>query len=88
MRSVRSILPSVEKEYSFLTRPTSYSVTALEHSFEVPVGLTTALVRASGSGTTTVINLLLRLYQPCSGTIQVDAIPVEELRRASQAFSA
>jgi ABC-type multidrug transport system fused ATPase/permease subunit len=50
-------------------------------SFEIPVGLTTALVGASGSGKTTVINLLLRLYQPCSGTIRVDGIPMEELLR-------
>lgn len=50
-------------------------------SFEIPVGVTTALVGASGAGKTTIINLLLRLYQPSSGTISVDDMPMEEIRR-------
>ncbi len=50
-------------------------------SFEIPVGGTTALVGPSGAGKTTVINLLLRLYQPSSGTIWVDEMPMEEVRR-------
>jgi ABC-type multidrug transport system fused ATPase/permease subunit len=50
-------------------------------TFEIPTGVTTALVGASGAGKTTIINLLLRLYQPSSGTIWVDDIPMEQLRR-------
>ncbi len=50
-------------------------------TFEIPAGVTTALVGASGAGKTTVINLLLRLYQPSSGTIWVDDMPLEEVRR-------
>ena len=50
-------------------------------SFEIPAGVTTALVGASGAGKTTIINLLLRLYQPSSGTIWVDDMPLEEVRR-------
>jgi ABC-type multidrug transport system fused ATPase/permease subunit len=50
-------------------------------SFEIPVGVTTALVGTSGAGKTTVINLLLRLYQPSSGRIWVDDMPMEEVRR-------
>jgi ABC-type multidrug transport system fused ATPase/permease subunit len=38
-------------------------------------------VGASGAGKTTIINLLLRLYQPSSGTIWVDDVPLEEVRR-------
>ena len=51
-------------------------------TFEIPAGVTTALVGASGAGKTTIINLLLRLYQSSSGTIFVDDIPLEEVRRA------
>jgi ABC-type multidrug transport system fused ATPase/permease subunit len=55
---------------------------ALEHvSFEIPAGRTTALLGPSGAGKTTVINLLLRLYTPQSGTILVDGVPLSELRR-------
>ena len=50
-------------------------------SFEIPAGLTTALVGPSGAGKTTIINLLLRLYQPSSGTIWIDDLPMEEVRR-------
>jgi ABC-type multidrug transport system fused ATPase/permease subunit len=50
-------------------------------TFEIPAGVTTALVGASGAGKTTIINLLLRLYQPSSGRIWVDDMPLEEVRR-------
>ncbi len=63
-------------QYPGAIRPALNNVT-----FEIPAGKTTALVGASGAGKTTVINLLLRLYQPSSGTIWVDDVPLEELRR-------
>lgn len=50
-------------------------------SFEIPVGVTTALVGPSGAGKTTIINLLLRLYQPSAGTIWVDDMRMQEVRR-------
>ena len=50
-------------------------------SFEIPAGVTTALVGTSGAGKTTIVNLLLRLYQPSSGSIWVDEMPLEEVRR-------
>jgi ABC-type multidrug transport system fused ATPase/permease subunit len=51
-------------------------------SFEIPAGVTTALVGVSGAGKTTIVNLLLRLYQPSSGTIFVDDVPMEEILRS------
>lgn len=50
-------------------------------SFTIPAGKTTALVGASGSGKTTIVNLLLRLYQPSSGSILVDGRDLAALRR-------
>ncbi|WP_243848082.1 ABC transporter ATP-binding protein [Sphingomonas oligoaromativorans] len=52
-----------------------------EVSFEIPAGKTTALVGASGAGKTTIVNLLLRLYQPTEGRILVDGVPLDEIRR-------
>lgn len=51
-------------------------------SFDIPAGRTTALVGASGAGKTTLIHLLLRLYSPGAGTICVDGVPLQDLRRS------
>ncbi len=51
-------------------------------SFEIPAGCTTALIGPSGSGKTTIVNLLLRLYEPAEGEILADGMPLEALRRA------
>ncbi len=50
-------------------------------SFEIPAGRTTALVGASGAGKTTLIHLLLRLYAPGAGTIRIDGVPLQDLKR-------
>ncbi|WP_270934410.1 ABC transporter ATP-binding protein [Falsiroseomonas oryzae] len=51
-------------------------------SFSLPRGGLTTLVGPSGAGKTTVVNLLLRLYEPQAGTILVDGEPLHRLRRA------
>jgi ATP-binding cassette subfamily B protein len=55
-------------------------------TFEIPVGQRIALAGVTGGGKSTVINLLLRFYDPQHGRILVDGIDVrdmtqEELRR-------
>ncbi|XP_062894960.1 ABC-type oligopeptide transporter ABCB9-like, partial [Mobula hypostoma] len=47
-------------------------------SFEVRSGEVTALVGASAAGKTTCVSLLQRFYQPQSGQILLDGIPIEE----------
>lgn len=68
---------AVDFAYAGAGEPTLRAV-----SFDIPVGKTTALIGASGAGKTTVVNLLLRLYQPQAGSITVDGVPLDALRRS------
>ena len=51
--------------------------------FEVFPAETVALVGLSGTGKTTIINLLLRFYDPSSGKITIDSIDIREVKLSS-----
>ena len=48
-------------------------------SLKIAVGETVALVGRSGSGKSSLVNLLPRFYTPTAGQIYLDDIPIEEL---------
>ncbi len=48
--------------------------------FEIPAGSTVAFVGRTGSGKTSIANLISRLYDPSSGRIFIDDLPLNELR--------
>jgi ATP-binding cassette subfamily B protein/subfamily B ATP-binding cassette protein MsbA len=52
-------------------------------TFEVPPGETLAIVGATGSGKTTIISLLSRLYDVTEGRITVDGVDIRSLDKAS-----
>jgi subfamily B ATP-binding cassette protein MsbA len=52
-------------------------------SFSIPAGQTTALVGRSGSGKSTLMALLMRFYDPASGTILVDGRALTGLNLAA-----
>lgn len=52
-------------------------------SLTIRAGRTTALQGPSGSGKTTILNLLLRLYEPDSGRILVDGKDLSDITRQS-----
>jgi ATP-binding cassette subfamily B protein len=49
-------------------------------SFHIPAGKTCAIVGASGTGKSTVADLSLRFYDPDSGSILIDGLPLRSLR--------
>ena len=50
-----------------------------DFSLSIAAGQTTALVGTTGSGKTTVAKLLLRFYQPLSGSITLDGADIQSL---------
>lgn len=63
--------------FSFPTRPNNPIINGL--SLEIAPGSTTAIVGRSGSGKTTLATMLLRLYDPQSGSIRLDDVDLREL---------
>jgi ATP-binding cassette subfamily B protein len=52
-------------------------------SFSLPADTKTALVGESGEGKTTITSLMLRLYQPNAGTIEIDKQNISTVTQAS-----
>ena len=71
----RVVFENVGFSYPEADRPSLQGI-----SLEIPRGATIALVGESGSGKSTLARLLLRLFDPSSGRILVDGIPLPELR--------
>lgn len=63
--------------FHYPSRPTQAALT--EFTLDVRPGETVALVGPSGAGKSTVFQLLLRFYDPASGTIRLDGVPTREL---------
>lgn len=93
-RSDKSYPPSgsrtfsgLQKEIRFegvsLTYPGSSHPSLRNVTFAIPGGGTTAIVGPSGAGKTTIVSLLLHLYEPSEGSILVDGTPLDEIERHS-----
>jgi ATP-binding cassette, subfamily B (MDR/TAP), member 1 len=61
-------------DFAYPSAPTKQVLKSV--SFTVPAGTTAALVGESGCGKSTMVGLLLRLYDPTSGRILLDGIDI------------
>ncbi|MBT1003027.1 ABC transporter ATP-binding protein/permease [Paenarthrobacter sp. DKR-5] len=54
-------------------------------SLHIPFGSTVAFVGSSGAGKSTVVDLLLGLMEPTSGSVTIDGTPISDVSRAWRA---
>ncbi len=52
-------------------------------SFNLPRGETTAIVGQSGAGKSTIINLLMRMYDPQAGEVLIDGTSLKDFKRSA-----
>jgi ATP-binding cassette subfamily B protein len=69
-----------EVSFRYPTRPDALALDRFDLS--IAPGETVAIVGPSGAGKTTVFNLLLRFYDPETGSIGIDGIDIRDLRFA------
>ena len=53
-----------------------------DFSADIEPGQKVAIVGYTGAGNTTMVNLLMRIYELWSGQIKIDGVPVSEMRRS------
>jgi ABC-type multidrug transport system fused ATPase/permease subunit len=82
LRPFTHLRQGIELRHVTLRYPGSEQAALDDLSLTIPCGQMVALVGASGSGKSSVLNLLLRLYEPSSGQILVDGVELGELNVA------
>jgi subfamily B ATP-binding cassette protein MsbA len=70
-------------ENVWLSYPNAERPALRDIDLSLPIGKTTALIGPSGAGKTSIIALLLRLYEPTRGRILIDGVPLSDYRRES-----
>lgn len=74
---VEGLITFENVKFSYPSRPDVPIVKDLTIAF--PAGKTAALVGASGSGKSTVVNLVERFYDPLSGVVKLDGVDLRDL---------
>jgi ATP-binding cassette, subfamily B, bacterial len=78
-RPVKGAIEFQDVRFNYPTRP---SISALDGvSLTVAPGETVALVGPSGAGKTTILQLIMRFYDPQSGVVRLDGIDLRDMAR-------
>jgi ABC-type multidrug transport system fused ATPase/permease subunit len=81
-RKLRSFTSNIRLDsISFVHKGRSKTIEDVSITFEK--GKTTAIVGASGSGKTTIVDLLVRLFDPDTGEIKIDGMNLKEYELSS-----
>ncbi|WP_318462440.1 lipid A ABC transporter ATP-binding protein/permease MsbA [Photobacterium leiognathi] len=80
---VQRVKGDVEVKNVTFTYPTKDSPALRDVSFNLPAGKTLALVGRSGSGKSTIANLLTRFYDIDSGEINLDSVEIRDYKLAN-----
>jgi ATP-binding cassette subfamily B protein len=72
--SVRGELRFEDVSFAYATTPTLRRI-----QLEIPAGSNVAFVGSTGSGKSSLVKLILRFYEPQSGLIRLDGVPLGEL---------
>ncbi|KJF82540.1 lipid A ABC transporter ATP-binding protein/permease MsbA [Photobacterium angustum] len=80
---VKRVKGDVEIKNVTFTYPTKDTPALRDVSFSIPAGKTLALVGRSGSGKSTIANLLTRFYDIESGEINLDAVEIRDYKLAN-----
>ncbi|KAL2944676.1 ABC transporter B family member 13 [Bienertia sinuspersici] len=81
LKDIRGDLEFRDVTFTYPTRP---QITVVKNlNLEIPSGKCFAVVGQSGSGKSTLISLVMRFYDPSSGSILVDGIDIKRLNLKS-----
>lgn len=76
--NINDLRPSVEfKNVTFSYNKKDIIID--DFSLDIEEGSTTALVGETGSGKTTLVNLLMRFYEPDKGSILIDGVDIKDI---------
>ncbi|KAI2608505.1 uncharacterized protein GGS25DRAFT_490562 [Hypoxylon fragiforme] len=81
VRSAQGPIKFENVTFAYPTRPAVTIFNGLD--FEIPSGSNVCIVGPSGGGKSTVSALLLRFYNPTSGTIKIDGVDITQMNAKS-----
>lgn len=82
-KELNSVEGKIQFENVYFKYPTSKDYVLKDINFTIEPGQTLAIVGKTGSGKTTIINLLLRLYDIEKGSILIDGINIKDIKLKS-----